>query len=275
MRPPIRSLVDESTHRTYALDDRLTIGRADSADVQLIHRGVSRQHAVIEREGDGSHILSDLQSKAGTRLDGATVRHAVLHVGAVIEICGFRLRVEPRPRGNVESAPNITGDIAARQTIVEWGEPVARDVPRGDWREVLRAVVGVRELDVAAPQSARTSALIARFEEDLASGSRRRSRRHRIETQISIGVLRGSSGMTISGHMLDASATGAKLQTAEPLPIGGLCWILVATGESETHGVAFAARVVWRDLDAGLVGVEFVGKPMSGANVLPPKPRST
>jgi hypothetical protein len=275
MQPPLRSLVDESSHRTYALDDRLTIGRAETADVQLVHRGVSRQHAVIEREEDGSHVITDLQSKAGTRLDGSTVRHAVLHVGAVIEICGFRLRVAPpAPRGRIESAPNITGDIAARPTLLD--SSTLPTVVDGDWRNVLRDVVGIREIEEDAPQSPRARDLVARFQEDVAArpeGSRRRSRRHRIETQIRIGVLRGSSGTTVQGHMLDASASGAKLQTAEPLPIGGLCWILVATGEDERSGVAFSARVIWRDLDAGLVGVAFVGKPMSGPNVLPPTRR--
>lgn len=271
MRPPIRALVDESTHRTYALDDRLTIGRADSADVQLIHRAVSRQHALIEREGDGSHIISDLSSRSGTRLDGSTVRHAVLHVGAVIEICGFRLRVEvPRALGHVEGAPNVSGDIASRPTIVDPNEPILQAEPHHDWRNVLRDIVGVREIDATTPPSPRTRDLLARFEEDT-SGSRRRSRRHRIETQICIGVLRGPSGSIVPGHMLDASSTGAKLQTAEPLPIGGLCWVMVATGQGDDRsGVAFSARVVWRDVDAGLVGVTFVGKPMSGPNVLPP-----
>ena len=49
---------------------RLTIGRVPGNDLQLAHRTVSRQHAVIEVHGDSSVVLRDLNSHNGTFVDG-------------------------------------------------------------------------------------------------------------------------------------------------------------------------------------------------------------
>ncbi len=59
---------------TYPLDAvRLSIGRSPSSDICLEDNRVSRCHAAIERRPDGSFVLTDLDSRGGTWLDGRQV----------------------------------------------------------------------------------------------------------------------------------------------------------------------------------------------------------
>ncbi len=53
--------------------ERLAIGRSSSSHIRLEDNRVSRSHAAIERQHDGSFILIDLGSRAGTQLDGRRV----------------------------------------------------------------------------------------------------------------------------------------------------------------------------------------------------------
>ncbi len=53
--------------------ERVSIGRSSSSHIRLEDNRVSRSHAAIERQPDGSVILIDLGSRAGTHLDGRRV----------------------------------------------------------------------------------------------------------------------------------------------------------------------------------------------------------
>lgn len=278
----------------YSLRQRVTIGRAANADLQLVGDAVSRFHAVVERQRDGSHILTDLDSRSGTRIAGAAVRRVVLQLGDVIEICEFRLRYELVDHlGDVAPPPKQTGYPTLKPTAREQpaiaeksgdahasGETqVVTDerllaVPQDhDWLSVLRDVVAMRTLPTGTrTESPRARFLAARFDEALAGSgsiSRRASRRHPIGTPVLVGLLRGADAATAVADMIDVSASGAQLRTGESLPIGGLCWILVPTGEGERGGISFCARVVWRRPQDGRIGVAFVGVPITGPDVIP------
>jgi adenylate cyclase len=72
----------------------LRIGRAEDNDITLVdaERSVSRWHASISVEPDGSIGLSDLKSANGTTLNGSSVRgHARLTPNDVITIGSFRI----------------------------------------------------------------------------------------------------------------------------------------------------------------------------------------
>jgi pSer/pThr/pTyr-binding forkhead associated (FHA) protein len=70
----------------YQIGGRMLIGRAGDCDVQLIDKGVSRRHACVLEQEDGSVLLRDLGSSNGTLLGGQPVREVVLEEGAQIEI---------------------------------------------------------------------------------------------------------------------------------------------------------------------------------------------
>ena len=62
-----------------------TIGRSSDNTVVLQDPGVSRHHARITQEGPG-YVLEDLDSSAGTMLDGAPVQRQKLYSGSVVRL---------------------------------------------------------------------------------------------------------------------------------------------------------------------------------------------
>ena len=63
-----------------------TIGRKEDQDVQLIDDGISRNHAKIIREADGSAKLIDLDSTNGTYINGRRIRAEGLREGDRIRV---------------------------------------------------------------------------------------------------------------------------------------------------------------------------------------------
>jgi Protein of unknown function (DUF3662)/Inner membrane component of T3SS, cytoplasmic domain len=86
--------------RTTPLDGKpLVIGRGSDAGIVLGDAHVSRHHARLDPKG-GMLVLSDLESKNGTRVNGHRVREVVLGAGDRIEIGQTVLTVETPGAGS-------------------------------------------------------------------------------------------------------------------------------------------------------------------------------
>ena len=72
------------------------IGRSREADLRLDDGAVSRQHAEIRRDTDGSHVLVDLGSTNGTLVDGEKVSSMRLVDGARVSIGATTLTYRSR-----------------------------------------------------------------------------------------------------------------------------------------------------------------------------------
>jgi hypothetical protein len=70
---------------------RLTIGRAEGADIRLEDAAVSKAHAAIEVRG-ADHMLLDLESANGTFVNGNRITRHLLNHGDTIEILDFQIR---------------------------------------------------------------------------------------------------------------------------------------------------------------------------------------
>jgi len=81
----LKLVVSNRVVEHHDVKDRTVIGRSREVDVLLADPAVSREHAVICREG-GRFVLEDLGSANGTKLNGAAVERATLSEGDLIQI---------------------------------------------------------------------------------------------------------------------------------------------------------------------------------------------
>lgn len=72
----------------YTLREEETlIGRNPTTDITLLDEGISREHAlVLFDEAEGRHVVEDLQSTNGTKVNGKRVRSAVLQDGDEVRV---------------------------------------------------------------------------------------------------------------------------------------------------------------------------------------------
>jgi hypothetical protein len=80
--------------------DRISIGRARNCDVVLRDGSVSKLHAHVRKEDDGSFVLIDLGSHNGTKIHDVRVspnQPAKVRSGDVVTIGGVTVRVADAP----------------------------------------------------------------------------------------------------------------------------------------------------------------------------------
>lgn len=69
------------------IGDETLIGRNPTTHITLLDEGISREHAVVLLDDDEqSHVIEDLQSTNGTKVNGKRVRSATLQDGDEIQI---------------------------------------------------------------------------------------------------------------------------------------------------------------------------------------------
>ncbi len=79
-------LAGELAGDKYAIDQTLTLGRGEQADVRIDDTLVSRVHARIFTHDNGSFVIEDLQSRNGTLVNGMAITKQVLTYGDRIQI---------------------------------------------------------------------------------------------------------------------------------------------------------------------------------------------
>jgi hypothetical protein len=70
----------------FPLAETLTIGRSSQVEVFLADAGVSRRHAKVFPLPDGGHVVIDLGSANGTRIDGEPISEHRLEVGQAFTV---------------------------------------------------------------------------------------------------------------------------------------------------------------------------------------------
>jgi pSer/pThr/pTyr-binding forkhead associated (FHA) protein len=74
--------------RAFAIGDNaeVIVGRDDSCDIRIVSKSVSREHCSIEESDDGSLVLKDLGSTAGTFVNGSRIDSVRLEDGIIVRI---------------------------------------------------------------------------------------------------------------------------------------------------------------------------------------------
>jgi ABC transport system ATP-binding/permease protein len=119
--------------------DHVRIGRSEDLEIWINHRSISREHAEVVREEDGSLRIADLGSANGIRLNGDEVDEAVLEPYDVIKLGRVRLRYVPEGEAYLF-------DPAAEEA----DEDDATEVDGGSSRAPLFMALGVVVLALAA-----------------------------------------------------------------------------------------------------------------------------
>jgi Protein of unknown function (DUF3662)/FHA domain len=90
------ALVLADGRRVALGDEPVTIGRMPECQVMLGDANVSRRHAEVRRaeDGGGGHVVVDLGSTNGTKVNGVGIRSHRLQHGDEITVGGTQLRYE-------------------------------------------------------------------------------------------------------------------------------------------------------------------------------------
>lgn len=80
----------------YLLESALEIGRSGDLAIQLIAPSVSRRHAALRLDQDGTVELADLESRNGTYVRGERVNRCHLVSGDTFEVGSSSFRIEQR-----------------------------------------------------------------------------------------------------------------------------------------------------------------------------------
>jgi len=89
----LSGLTGDHKGKVHQIGELCILGRGLEAQIQLMDRAVSRQHAKIMRSGE-MFIIEDMESGRGTRVNGMRVSASKLRPGDEININGHRFRFE-------------------------------------------------------------------------------------------------------------------------------------------------------------------------------------
>src|SRR3954470_24366709 len=99
---------------------RLTIGREEDNDIQVVDDRVSRRHAVIERENGGAGVRGDLDSRNGTFVEGVGLSEPrVLPGGEELRFGSHELHVEGEPQA--PPPPKVPSWFRSRRVLIAAG----------------------------------------------------------------------------------------------------------------------------------------------------------
>jgi hypothetical protein len=276
----------------YTADDRIEIGRSDTADVQLSGRGVSRQHASVIASETG-HVLLDMLSTNGTWCDGKRVtQHALRHGDRfVIDDVEFEFEiVHPTdPQADPPPTPHVARARIVRDTVDFKGPrrgvrrpPTPVPAPTalhrfvdGDGRDyggnLLSDIMLYRNLrlrvvqrgDKAKPENLER---FRRLDDKLRSppvedSDRREFARYSCEVPGTLRTESSGDDDRIDIVMVDVAVDGARIR-GDGLPSDpkGLYWLsLPNLGADGLRCIVFTCRVAWAS--PGELGLVFSGAP--------------
>jgi ABC transport system ATP-binding/permease protein len=213
--------------------DEITIGRKEGNTIRLTDRNVSRQHAQLLRQGDNDFLVTDLNSRNGTKVNGEGVPPDKPHKvtpGDQIYIGDYNLSV---------------------RTDVSAGVPMGRQMDPGDTAGIGKVTPHARLVMLAGPEPGTEFELtvnlyvVGRSEEanlriDDASISRAHARLDGDEQQWTISDLDSINGIMINGQRRDDYL----LKSGDVIELGVVRLRFVAPGEPYEYSPGDAMKVV-------------------------------
>jgi len=127
VRRQIRAIEGPLAGAVYVVRGKTRLGRSGDSDIQILHDGVSRQHAQVIEDGSGNAVLVDLASNNGTFIgERRIVRHR-LSPGDEIRIMRARFVYEELDDDDDDEAETsavfavkVFGAETHRRTVDHW-----------------------------------------------------------------------------------------------------------------------------------------------------------
>ncbi|MCU1225485.1 MAG: protein serine/threonine phosphatase with GAF(s) sensor(s) [Edaphobacter sp.] len=138
-------------HRAYLDRDSISIGRSHDQDVMLSEAYVSRQHAVILREGE-NYTVVDQNSTHGTFLNSMRIDRAMLRSGDVLQmgsLSGPRMRFQVQQNDETVNSipqsqmPDLLSSLHELRFLPDNVRPAAREMEKLNW--LIRAARQLNE----------------------------------------------------------------------------------------------------------------------------------
>ena len=108
----------------------LTIGRDAECAIHLANADVSRRHATLQRGVDDcSLLITDLDSRNGTRVNGRAVLRARLKANDVVRVGGCVFVVSDAPDSFSEIASGLLGGSILKRALAPLPQAAASDLP--------------------------------------------------------------------------------------------------------------------------------------------------
>jgi hypothetical protein len=105
-KPPDAFLIVSGSHTVPVPRQGVTIGRQPDLSLVIDNPHISRVHAQI-RLVQGRYVIFDLDSRAGTYVNGQRVMQCALHPGDVISLAGVQLVFGQEPSGSLNDTQEI------------------------------------------------------------------------------------------------------------------------------------------------------------------------
>jgi PAS domain S-box-containing protein len=201
--------------RVFPIGEGLSIGRRDSAELRLLDRSVSRDHARIHVAGD-VYTLTDLGTTNGTFVNGNRVDRALLQVGDMVRV-GLHT-VMRFTRDSTRWSLRLTDAlIAARIALWEWDSLSGTVFTSRNFSQVTGLASELPDdprqlLDLVHPDDRERAdaALIAALEEERAVDIELRLRPRVDGSDVWLAVkgvaARSSEGVTVSGSVANTTS---------------------------------------------------------------------
>lgn len=94
----------------YLSSFRITLGRAESNHIMIADESVSRVHAIIEKNEDGTLVILDNRSRNGILINGVKTEAAILHPGDQISLGAISFKIH-LPQNNQVANSNFSQEI--------------------------------------------------------------------------------------------------------------------------------------------------------------------
>jgi pSer/pThr/pTyr-binding forkhead associated (FHA) protein len=118
MSRQLRAIDGPLAGASWPLKKRMRLGRAADSDIQIVHDGVSRQHAHIVEVAPGEHEVVDLHSNNGTWVRSRKVERCRLSIGDEIGVVGAKFVYEEAPADAlVESSAVYAVKVTSGRTL--------------------------------------------------------------------------------------------------------------------------------------------------------------